>query len=100
MKNDGVRQVGKVNYFFFQAEDGIRDVAVTGVQTCALPIYRGGRGLRRCAHSRAQRTSARRRAETPRVPEPPAALICPRVPAHAAAPPAQTTTLATRDPRA
>src|SRR2546422_1524291 len=25
--------------FFFQAEDGIRDVAVTGVQTCALPIY-------------------------------------------------------------
>src|SRR2546429_9790745 len=24
---------------FFQAEDGIRDVAVTGVQTCALPIY-------------------------------------------------------------
>src|SRR2546429_6771422 len=29
--------------FFFQAEDGIRDVAVTGVQTCALPIYGGGR---------------------------------------------------------
>src|SRR2546429_8491802 len=27
-------------YFFFQAEDGIRDVAVTGVQTCALPIFR------------------------------------------------------------
>src|SRR2546429_4768076 len=26
--------------FFFQAEDGIRDVAVTGVQTCALPIYK------------------------------------------------------------
>src|SRR2546429_5288145 len=26
--------------FFFQAEDGIRDVAVTGVQTCALPICR------------------------------------------------------------
>src|SRR2546429_3605494 len=25
--------------FFIQAEDGIRDVAVTGVQTCALPIY-------------------------------------------------------------
>jgi len=23
-------------YFFFQAEDGIRDVAVTGVQTCAI----------------------------------------------------------------
>src|SRR5437763_14238823 len=26
-------------YFFFQAEDGIRDTSVTGVQTCALPIY-------------------------------------------------------------
>src|SRR3990170_6427002 len=26
-------------YFFFQAEDGIRDDLVTGVQTCALPIY-------------------------------------------------------------
>src|SRR5256885_12403029 len=26
--------------FFFQAEDGIRDYKVTGVQTCALPIYR------------------------------------------------------------
>src|SRR5256884_4256007 len=25
-------------FFFFQAEDGIRDVAVTGVQTCALPV--------------------------------------------------------------
>src|SRR5256885_9426262 len=29
--------------FFFQAEDGIRDYKVTGVQTCALPIY-GRRG--------------------------------------------------------
>src|SRR5438132_11464493 len=28
--------------FFFQAEDGIRAHCVTGVQTCALPIYRGG----------------------------------------------------------
>src|SRR2546422_6052263 len=28
-------------FFFFQAEDGIRDVAVTGVQTCALPIFNG-----------------------------------------------------------
>src|SRR3712207_7527909 len=26
---------------FFQAEDGIRDIGVTGVQTCALPISRG-----------------------------------------------------------
>src|SRR2546429_934204 len=28
-----------LDFFFFQAEDGIRDVAVTGVQTCALPIW-------------------------------------------------------------
>src|SRR3712207_6313187 len=28
--------------FFFQAEDGIRDIGVTGVQTCALPILGGG----------------------------------------------------------
>src|SRR5438445_7236620 len=27
--------------FFFQAEDGIRDIGVTGVQTCALPILEG-----------------------------------------------------------
>src|SRR2546429_4882654 len=35
-----------LSFFFFQAEDGIRDVAVTGVQTCALPIsdLSGGRG--------------------------------------------------------
>src|SRR5256884_519939 len=33
-------------FFFFQAEDGIRDVAVTGVQTCALPIFGGGVGIR------------------------------------------------------
>src|SRR3712207_9050604 len=42
--------------FFFQAEDGIRDIGVTGVQTCALPISRRGgvrlqsreQTLRRC----------------------------------------------------
>src|SRR2546430_5163957 len=28
----------RVDCFFFQAEDGIRDLTVTGVQTCALPI--------------------------------------------------------------
>src|SRR5438105_12651546 len=31
-------------FFFFQAEDGIRDPLVTGVQTCALPIFRAGGG--------------------------------------------------------
>ena len=30
---------GVVGFFFFQAEDGIRDTSVTGVQTCALPIF-------------------------------------------------------------
>src|SRR5437879_12226492 len=32
-----------VFFFFFQAEDGIRDTSVTGVQTCALPILIRGR---------------------------------------------------------
>src|SRR2546426_5641989 len=32
-------------FFFFQAEDGIRDYKVTGVQTCALPISHRLRGL-------------------------------------------------------
>src|SRR3712207_2734280 len=35
-----VRAVIEFN-FFFQAEDGIRDIGVTGVQTCALPIFMG-----------------------------------------------------------
>src|SRR5690554_6984477 len=33
--------VAMLFFFFFQAEDGIRDADVTGVQTCALPIYVG-----------------------------------------------------------
>src|SRR3712207_6927535 len=32
-------------FFFFQAEDGIRDIGVTGVQTCALPISLIGCGV-------------------------------------------------------
>src|SRR2546421_6987350 len=32
-------------FFFFQAEDGIRDLIVTGVQTCALPISPGTRDI-------------------------------------------------------
>src|SRR5687767_15589500 len=31
-----------ISVFFFQAEDGIRDKLVTGVQTCALPIFPKG----------------------------------------------------------
>src|SRR2546430_9262680 len=34
----GLRLGAVVFVFFFQAEDGIRDLTVTGVQTCALPI--------------------------------------------------------------
>src|SRR5687768_17775075 len=34
-----MQKVDELFFFFFQAEDGIRDVAVTGVQTCALPIF-------------------------------------------------------------
>src|SRR2546429_2561197 len=41
-----------VLFFFFQAEDGIRDVAVTGVQTCALPI---------CSAAPTTTTSSRKR---------------------------------------
>src|SRR6266550_796409 len=47
------------DFFFVQAEDGIRDVAVTGVQTCALPISpRAPRG--RLVHQRPGRRPPRR----------------------------------------
>src|SRR5260370_25420300 len=35
----GVHDLIMLFFFFFQAEDGIRDSSVTGVQTCALPIF-------------------------------------------------------------
>src|SRR5207253_7286835 len=38
-------------FFFFQAEDGIRDGHVTGVQTCALPIFRGRNRVARVAQA-------------------------------------------------
>src|SRR5690349_23192122 len=47
-------------FFFFQAEDGIRDLYVTGVQTCALPIWLSApdeAAPRRAAY-RATRTAA------------------------------------------
>src|SRR3712207_7983444 len=37
-KRDQRQEKNRVCFFFFQAEDGIRDIGVTGVQTCALPI--------------------------------------------------------------
>src|SRR2546430_4505893 len=52
-------------FFFFQAEDGIRDLTVTGVQTCALPIWmRRRHALRRAGASR-HRRFARRGFPTP-----------------------------------
>src|SRR5256885_11741458 len=39
-------------FFFFQAEDGIRDYKVTGVQTCALPISPLARAARQFAEQR------------------------------------------------
>src|ERR1017187_10705977 len=39
MMNQSVEACWDMWFFFFQAEDGIRDTSVTGVQTCALPIY-------------------------------------------------------------
>src|SRR5256885_4901035 len=52
-------------FFFFQAEDGIRDYRVTGVQTCALPISAP-------PNPRARRRAGRRFADRARgVPEPP-----------------------------
>src|SRR6266496_6482627 len=61
-------------FFFFQAEDGIRDLYVTGVQTCALPISPAGTAAARQpartagsgrsssprAHRRARRSEERR----------------------------------------
>src|SRR2546430_8459725 len=47
--------------FFFQAEDGIRDLTVTGVQTCALPICaRARRSCRSIATTSSPRSSRRR----------------------------------------
>src|SRR5258706_5981431 len=47
-------------FFFFQAEDGIRDWSVTGVQTCALPICRGlaAQGYGVAVHCHRNRTGA------------------------------------------
>src|SRR5688572_32771115 len=38
-------------FFFFQAEDGIRDLTVTGVQTCALPISKGANATVTICHT-------------------------------------------------
>src|SRR5690606_39871941 len=51
-------------YIFFQAEDGIRDFHVTGVQTCALPICPPGR--RPAGRGPPARPASRRRSGRPR----------------------------------
>src|SRR5256885_4604435 len=62
MKKLAMRPSGndRVFVFFFQAEDGIRDYKVTGVQTCALPIFlvpeRVGTGVG-CCHGALRRRS-------------------------------------------
>src|SRR2546430_12481758 len=54
-------------FFFFQAEDGIRDLTVTGVQTCALPISRWS--ARDTTQHRA--CSSQRRPGSPKLRRPP-----------------------------
>src|SRR6266568_8631576 len=44
-------------FFFFQAEDGIRDGTVTGVQTCALPISEAENAVKDQLRAPSQRTS-------------------------------------------
>src|SRR5256885_8844525 len=56
-------------FFFFQAEDGIRDYKVTGVQTCALPISDEGDFLRRrhLQHSQGSRAGSLHQVQTDEV---------------------------------
>src|SRR2546425_649919 len=64
-----VNTTGYIDYvFFFQAEDGIRDKLVTGVQTCALPIWR----------DRWRRRRSRRPGTALRPRRPPRCRIAPR----------------------
>src|SRR5438034_7349447 len=85
--------VGTFSFFFFQAEDGIRDHCVTGVQTCALPISLGRlpcaagvvsrRPLRGAATPRGRRRSELRPGRA--VPPPRSgARVFARLPAHRA----------------
>src|SRR2546430_1142649 len=53
-------------FFFFQAEDGIRDLTVTGVKTCALPISLGAR-TGDCVREHGGRSVAQRRGDPRRV---------------------------------
>src|SRR5438067_922684 len=54
----------RARVFFFQAEDGIRDRNVTGVQTCALPIFQDALRSPRNASSGSEAESCRRKRAT------------------------------------
>src|SRR5437763_16172910 len=61
---------GTARFFFFQAEDGIRDTSVTGVQTCALPIAPPKRAASRSAARPGRRPRcARSRSSSDRAPD-------------------------------
>src|SRR2546422_4306491 len=62
-------------FFFFQAEDGIRDVAVTGVQTCALPISCGAQVSTRGARSGPVDRAHERLRNVPRGTSPPLSQV-------------------------
>src|SRR6266581_1511441 len=66
--------------FFFQAEDGIRDGRVTGVQTCALPIYQRDPGRHRDPHPAAARHDCARLRRRVRDHRPPRHRMTPRWP--------------------
>src|SRR5690606_41080610 len=51
--------VQSVNFFFYQAEDGIRDFHVTGVQTCALPISEKKSSMRHLSDNQSARRPLR-----------------------------------------
>src|SRR5215203_6275706 len=57
-------------FFFFQAEDGIRDIGVTGVQTCALPISEEAPPEPEAAEEAAEEPEAEEAAEEPKAEKP------------------------------
>src|SRR2546427_9355648 len=66
-------------FFFFQAEDGIRDLTVTGVQTCALPISQAPAGSACISGSLARRPSVPRYADPAWGRQRPAGQACGRI---------------------
>src|SRR3989454_3982871 len=85
-------------FFFFQAEDGIRDYKVTGVQTCALPI--SPRQLHRPRARWSCRGGDRRGSPPPPAPPPPPGSAPCRCPAPPPPPACPRTTTARARPRA